>query len=156
MNQREYNKAVDLHSDDLYRFALRYTGDSSTAWDPVQDSFVTLWEHRQEVDADDAKRYLIKVLYRKLVDLHRNSSRTVSPTKEHTDESYQPQERFELSDTLQAALAQLPSIQRTLLLMKDLEGYSYKEMADMTQLSEQQVMVYLYRARVKMRKLITR
>ena len=42
-----------------------------------------------------------------------------------------------------------------LLLLRDLEGYSYKEMAEMTGLSEQQVMTYLYRARVKARKYLT-
>ena len=52
-------------------------------------------------------------------------------------------------------LATLTEQQRMLLLLRDLEGYSYKEMAVMTGLNEQQVMTYLYRARVKARKYLT-
>ena len=54
MDIKEYNLIVDKYSDDLFRFALRYTGDEDESNDAVQDSFVTLWEHRWEVGADGA------------------------------------------------------------------------------------------------------
>ena len=55
---------------------------------------------------------------------------------------------------MQKALNQLPEVQRQLILMKDLEGYEYKEMSDITGLTEQQVGVYLFRARKTMKKLL--
>ena len=66
-----------------------------------------------------------------------------------------PHNDYELHDSIEKMLTTLPDTQRMLLLMHDLEGYSYKEMAEITGLSEQQVATYLYRARVKARKYLT-
>jgi RNA polymerase sigma-70 factor (ECF subfamily) len=53
-----------------------------------------------------------------------------------------------LSEILSEAVKLLPEIQRTVILLRDYEGYSYKEIGDITELSEAQVKVYIYRARV--------
>lgn len=153
MTRKEYNRSVDQLSDGLYRFALRYTGDSESSRDAVQDSFVALWEHRGEIEAGNAKAYLSRVLYRKLVDVHRREN--------HYNRSAKPErtvsghDSFELNDALQQALDTLPEVQRSLVLLRDLEGYTYKEMASMLEISEQQVMVYLYRARTAMKKILS-
>ena len=155
MTHKEYNEMVDKCADDLYRFAIRYTADRQQAEDAVQDGFVVLWEHRKEVNVDKAKGYLLRVMYRKLVDQHRKQQmQMVNNERLRSDESYAPQLSFDLHDALQQALNQLPEQQRGLVLLRDLEGYSYKEIAEMMQLSDQQVMVYLYRARVTMKKLL--
>ncbi|MBR1835634.1 MAG: RNA polymerase sigma factor [Bacteroidales bacterium] len=154
MNAKEYNKIVEQHSDSLFRFALRYTADEEDSNDAVQESFVALWEHRDEVSPAGAKGWLMRVLYRLLVDRHRRVKR-LDGLEERVEEGYNPHHQYELHDQLQQMLKQLPDIQRTLLLLRDLEGYSYKEMAEMTGLSEQQVMTYLYRARVKARKYLS-
>ena len=60
-----------------------------------------------------------------------------------------------MNDSIEKMLATLPEVQRMLLLLRDMEGYSYKEMADITGLSDEQVMTYLYRARVRARKYLT-
>lgn len=154
MDIKEYNLIVDKYSDDLFRFALRYTGDEDESNDAVQDSFVTLWEHRWEVGADGAKGYLMRVLYRRLVDRYRQRKK-LTGEEMIPDESYSPHNDYELHDSIEKMLTTLPDTQRMLLLMHDLEGYSYKEMAEITGLSEQQVATYLYRARVKARKYLT-
>ena len=100
----------------------------------------------------------MRVLYRRLVDRYRQRKKL---TKEEMipGESYNPHNDYELHDSIEKMLTTLPDTQRMLLLMHDLEGYSYKEMAEMTGLSEQQVAqqvaTYLYRARVKARKYLT-
>lgn len=157
MNTKEYNHAVRQHADDLYRFALRYLGRGAD--DAVQDTFVALWERRAEVDARRAKGWLMRVLYRKLVDEHRRreaerraSEASARAATANGDRRHA--ETFELRDAFSAALPHLPEQQRMLLLLRDLEGYDYREMADMTGLSEEQVGVYLYRARRTMKKLM--
>ena len=152
MNLKEYNCAVDKYSDDLFRFALRYTGDTDESNDAVQDSYMALWEHRDEVKAEGAKGYLMRVLYRRLVDYHRYNVRLVVGMEQMPEQTYSPHQQMELHDQVERMLQTLPEIQRTLLLLRDMEGYSYQEMAEMTGLSQQQVMTYLYRARVKARK----
>ena len=156
MTTKDYNDCVKLYSDDLYRFALRYTGDGGDSEDAVQDTFVVLWERRNNVEKTDAKGFLIRTLYRKLVDRHRheNTERNAHERLKPSQEDYNQHYDFELRDTLQKALNQLPDIQRQLVLLKDLEGYSYEEMSEMTGLSEQQVGVYLFRARKTLKKLL--
>jgi RNA polymerase sigma-70 factor (ECF subfamily) len=154
MDIKEYNLIVDKYSDDLFRFALRYTGDEDESNDAVQDSFVTLWEHHWEVGTDGAKGYFMRVLYRRLVNRYRQRKK-LAREEMIPGESYNPHNDYELHDSIEKMLATLTGEQRMLLLLRDLEGYSYKEMAEMTGLSEQQVMTYLYRARVKARKYLT-
>jgi len=158
MTTAEYNHSVRQMSDDLYRFALRYCSISSDAEDAVQDVFVTLWERRDEVNVSGVKGYLIRLLYRRLVDMHRHDEvvRKAGVEVWRTDNGERRTETaFELHDALSQALGQLPEQQRALVLLRDLEGYEYGEMAAMTGLSEQQVGVYLYRARKTLKKLLS-
>ena len=151
MSPKEYNHCVRHLADDLYRFALRYANLSAAAEDAVQDVFADLWEHRSEVNADRVRGWLVRALYRRMVDLHRHDDvmrQAVLPV----DKEVRPHEQFEMKDALSHALAQLPERQRMLVLLRDLKGYNYAEMAAMTGLSEQQVGVYLFRARKQLKK----
>lgn len=156
MTTREYNDCVRRYGDDLYRFALRYAGETMAAEDAVQDTFVLLWEQHQEVNADKVKGWLIRILYRRLIDEHRHETVKMRNEKEEMrkEDSWRQHEGFELHDALQQALNQLPEQQRILLLMRDLEGYDYAEMASQTGISVDQVGVYLFRARKTMKKLM--
>ena len=151
MTTKEYNHCVRHLGDDLYRFALRYANLSAAAEDAVQDVFADLWERRSEVESEGARGWLIRALYRRLVDMHRHEEvvRNAQVTQEN---EFRQHEDFELKDALAHALATLPEQQRMLVLLRDLEGYEYAEMAQMTGLSEQQVGVYLFRARKQLKK----
>lgn len=154
MTVSEYNHSVRQCSDNLYRFALRYSNLSAAAEDAVQDAFLALWERRGEVEAAGARGYLLRVLYRRLVDQHRHDAVVRRATPAPADEAYAQHDRFELRDALSQALAQLPEQQRALVLLRDLEGYDYAALAATTGLSEQQVGVYLFRARKTLKKLL--
>ncbi len=154
MTVSEYNHSVRTYGDDLYRFALRYSNLSAAAEDAVQDTYLALWEHRTEVKAEGVKGYLLRLLYRRLVDLHRHDTVVLHATPVPDDEPLHPHDAFELRDALAHALAQLPEQQRALVLLRDLEGYDYATLAAATGLSEQQVGVYLFRARKTLKKLL--
>lgn len=156
MTRTEYNDSVTAYSDDLFRFALRYTGDTAESEDAVQDCYLLLWEERRQVETATVKGYLMRMLYRRLVDRHRHLAveRATHETLRPQEEGYNQHGRFELHDAMQQALAQLPEMQRKLVLLHDLEGYSYAEMAALSGLSEQQVGVYLFRARKTMKQLL--
>ncbi len=151
MTTKEYNHCVRHLGDDLYRFALRYANLSAAAEDAVQDVFADLWERRSVVEAEGVRGWLIRALYRRLVDMHRHDE-VVRNTQMAQENEYRQHENFELKDALAHALATLPEQQRMLVLLRDLEGYEYAEMAQMTGLSEQQVGVYLFRARKQLKK----
>lgn len=151
MTTKEYNHCVRHLGDDLYRFALRYANLSAAAEDAVQDVFADLWERRSEVESEGARGWLIRALYRRMVDMHRHDE-VVRNAQVAQENEYRQHEDFELKDALAHALATLPEQQRMLVLLRDLEGYEYTEMAQMTGLSEQQVGVYLFRARKQLKK----
>ena len=67
---------------------------------------------------------------------------------------FEQEDYSDLSEVLKEAVNRLPEIQRMVLLLRDYEGYSYQEIGEMTNLSESQVKVYIYRARIFLKKYI--
>lgn len=72
--------------------------------------------------------------------------------EENASCTIEPGTDFELRDALEKALQSLPPIQRECLQLRDIEGYTYKEISNILNLSEDQVSVYLFRAKVSLRK----
>jgi len=61
-----------------------------------------------------------------------------------------------VQQVLNEALEKLPAIQKTVLLLRDYEGYNYAEIAEITDLTESQVKVYIFRARKGLKEYIKR
>ncbi len=144
MEVNEYNACVRDWADALFRFACKCTGQQSDAHDIVQSSFEVLWMKRKDVEAGKAKAYLFQVAYRRSIDSYRKKVKVsfVAPPEESYSHS-----NPDLKKILDRALAQLYEQSRALVLLKDYEGYRYDEIAQITELSETQVKVYLHRAR---------
>lgn len=153
MTAAEYNICVDDWSDGLYRFAVKSIGEQEEAKDAVQQAFETLWIKREEVSPEKAKSFLFTVVHRRCMDVHRYRKRHVSE-EAIPRQSTQP-DQHQLKQYLQQALNKLDIQSRTLLLLKDYEGYNYEEISIMTKLSLTQVKVYLHRARKTMRSYLT-
>ena len=147
MTVEEYNKAVKQHADGIFRFVLKNIRDEEKARDIVQDSFEKLWIHRDNVAAEKLKAYLYSTAYHRLIDVIRKESR-VNLMEEIHPEGVYIEQYSDLHEVLNKAILLLPNDQRSVLLLRDYEGYSYKEIAEITTLNESQVKVYIYRARV--------
>lgn len=155
MTITDYNTCVDMHSDGVYRFALKHLRDTDTAKDVVQESFARLWQKVDEVDATKAKSYLFTTAHHIMVDTVRRGQRSTRMEEHHEDlrytsESGQP----DLKAIIDSALATLPEVQRSVILLRDLEGYSYEEIAEFTGLNLTQVKVYIYRGRTALKEFI--
>ncbi|MBC8005773.1 MAG: RNA polymerase sigma factor [Verrucomicrobia bacterium] len=148
MNLKEYNQSVDLYSDNVYRFILKNIRDEQRARDIVQDTYEKLWRNIQNVDSAKVKSYLFTTAYHTMIDILRKDKRQTFMEDTHVPEKTHDQQYSDLSEVLNQALNRLPEIQRTVILLRDYEGYSYKEIGEVTSLSEAQVKVYIYRARV--------
>lgn len=153
MTVDEYNEAVNQHADGIFRFVLKNIRDEEKARDIVQDSFEKLWVHRQDVSGEKVKAYLYSTAYHRLIDLVRKDSR-LSIVDDIRSEEASFEQYSDLQEVLNRAIQLLPNDQRSVLLLRDYEGYSYKEIAEITQLNESQVKVYIYRARVFMKNYI--
>lgn len=151
MTEKEYNECVNTYADNVYRFILKNLRHEEDARDVVQSSFEKMWRHRDEIDASKCKSYLFTVAYRQMIDHIRKVKRI--QLKEEFNEGTRVQNKpaNNLKKILDEALARLSETQRTLVLLKDYEGYSYEEIGQITNLSESQVKVYLHRARVQLK-----
>jgi RNA polymerase sigma-70 factor (ECF subfamily) len=154
MTTKEYNQCVDEHADGLYRFILKNMKDEEEARDVVQDAFEKMWRNVENVDGKKAKSYLFTTAYHTMIDRIRRKKH-VSDYKEVNEESLFHSEQYsDLKSILNNALNLLPEIQKAVITLRDLEGYSYDEIGKITSLSESQVKVYIYRARLFLKQYI--
>jgi RNA polymerase sigma-70 factor (ECF subfamily) len=155
MTAQEYNQSVDQHSNALYRFALHQLKDQDEAQEIVQVSFEKLWIKHRDVQFEKAKSYLFTTAHRAMIDFWRRKQRTTQITEAMENRPAPATPVYKgLKEVLEKALAALPEIQRTVVLLRDYEGYSYEEIGEITQLNESQVKVYIFRARQKMKEMI--
>ncbi len=153
MTINEYNRCVDDFSDAVYRFLLKNSRNVEVARDLVQDSFLKLWEKRKNVEFAKSKSYLFTTAYHTLIDHVRKFEQR--QTEHLFDSSITTEHGYsDLKEILDFAIDKLPAIQRSVVLLRDYEGYSYKEIGEITDLTEAQVKVYIYRARLFLKKFI--
>ncbi len=148
MTIAEYNQAVELYADGLYRFVLRSLSDKEGSRDIVQESFEKLWVRRKEVDGAKCKSYLFTTAHHTLIDRLRKGKRETITERGRLPEPTIEQGYSDLKEILNEAVEKLPEIQRSVVLLRDYEGYSYQEIGEITGLTESQVKVYIYRARL--------
>lgn len=151
MTEREYNDCVNTYADNVYRFILKNLRHEEDARDVVQTAFEKMWRNRDDVDATKSKSYLFTVAYHQMIDHIRKVKRM--QLKDEFDENARIANRQDnnLKKVLEEALARLNETQRSLVLLKDYEGYSYEEIGQITGLNESQVKVYLHRARLQLK-----
>ncbi len=148
MTDKAYNDCVDNFADGVYRFIVKNIRHTEDAQDIVQSAFEKLWLNREQVLPEKAKSYLFTVAYHQMIDHIRKSNKM--PLSEDANFPHQQitQQHTELKQVLMHAVNELNPIQKSLVLLKDYEGYSYKEIGEIMNLSESQVKVYLHRARL--------
>lgn len=143
----QYNKSVDTYSDCLYRFILKNIHDEDKAKDIIQDSFEKLWVKLETVSYEKVKSYLFSTAYHTMIDLLRRDKRMTNLEENQKINMVDYQQYPDLKQVLNNAVNQLPEIQRSVLLLRDYEGYSYEEIGEITNLNESQIKVYIFRAR---------
>ena len=148
MTDNEYNQCVKEHADGVYRFILKNLRHKEDARDVVQSAFEKLWINRSTIDGARCKSYLFTVAYHQMID-HIRKGRVIMVKEEMMEEGvvYNRQSQH-TRKVLETALARLNETQRSLVLLKDYEGYAYEEIGEITNLNPSQVKVYLHRARM--------
>ncbi len=147
MNREEYNKAVANFSDSVYRFLLKNTKDVDTAKDLMQTTYEKLWINKKNVKNEKVKSYIFTTAYHCFIDFVRKNKRLTSFEDDLTNKYSHNEQYSDLHEILNFAIDKLPKVQKSVILLRDYEGYSYFEIAGITGLSESQVKVYIYRGR---------
>jgi RNA polymerase sigma factor (sigma-70 family) len=152
LTRKEYNNAVKEYSGRLNRYVVKCLKNEQDAQDVVQESFARLWQNRKKVENEKVKSWLFTTAHNTLINLAKKNSRTQSidgaDVKEPSTEAVN---RFELREVIDKVLNQLPPLQKSIILLRDLEGYDYKEIGRILDLTESQVKVYLFRGRQKIK-----
>lgn len=151
MTAEEFNRCVEDYADGLYRFILKNIKDMEKAEDVVQDSFEKLWKRVKEIQFSKSKSYLFTTAYHTMIDLIRKEKRMDDMSAAIEDQWSHDIQYSDLQEILHVALDRLPEIQRTVILLRDYEGYSYSEIGEITGLNESQVKVYIYRGRISLK-----
>jgi len=154
MNIIEYNKCVEAYSDGVYRFVLKNIGDEEKAKDIVQDSFEKMWVKHKEVLFEKSKSYLYTTAYHTMIDYIRKDSKSSMMDDSYINRITCNNNYNDLKEVIDDALKTLPEIQRSLILLRDYEGYPYDEIGKITGLNESQVKVYIFRARTTLKNYI--
>lgn len=158
MQTLDFRRDILPLKDKLFRLALRITFDRAEAEDIVQETMIRVWSKREEWSTlSSVEAYCLTVARNLAIDRsERMDARTVELTTEaeQTPDISGPHEQLvnkERMQMLHRLIAGLPEKQRTVLQLRDVEGKSYKEIAGIMGITEEQVKVNLFRARQKVK-----
>jgi len=146
MTKDDFIICAKQFTPNLLRFSKRVASSAIESEDIVQECFEVLWKNRDKVEIKSAKSYLFSVAHKKIIDTFRTNVKMQDFESVFT-ELIGKQDETDDQQLVQLAINQIPALYKELLTLRDLESYSYKEIEEITHLTESQVKVYLFRAR---------
>ncbi|MDB4648988.1 RNA polymerase sigma factor [Crocinitomicaceae bacterium] len=153
MKKHEYNFVIDELSAQLYRYAFHFLRNQEDAKDIIQDVFEKMWLNRKTIDLETVKPWLYRCTHNAMVNFIAKKSRTSYMSNQELPKTTSPfDSSFESMQVVDRMVSILPPTQKSIILLRDIEGYTYKEIGLILDLSASQVKVYLFRARMKIKK----
>lgn len=163
-----FNQIVDWYQSLVYRVSLRILGDSGRAEDATQDTFIKAYAAIDQYQGGSFKSWLMRIATNRCYDMIRAERRrpaasldaqpveseptwSVEPVAENPDSFAS---RSQLSDYLERALQELTVDQRTAVVLFDIHGYSYEEIAGITGATLGTVKSRISRGRIRLRELL--
>lgn len=158
-----FEAVVERHQRKVYTFARYYLGQTQEAEDITQEVFLKLWRNRRQVDAEGTRAWLLKVTRNACFDrLRRRQSAArvfASDSSEPAVENVQvadpdPEARAAAADFrrhLGGALEQLIDPMKSIVILREIQGLKYDEIADVLGVPLNTVRVYLHRGRARLR-----
>jgi len=138
-DEEAFRVLFETHKDRVYSIALRYAGDSATAMDIAQDTFLKLLSNIQQFRGESSfESWLYRMVVNSCLDYHRKRRRFLPLLDEALDVFRSPREstlhdllREEQEERVQQIVAQLPEEQRIVVVLRYTDGLSYEEIADL-------------------------
>lgn len=165
---REFRRLAQEHGGRIYTFALHSLRSREDAEDVTQEVLIRLWRHRENIDPERVRAWVMRVARNIVIDVSRRGRIRASLFADGTDATAAEAtvaavsfpadhaERGELRRTLETAVAGLQEPQRSIVIMREIQGLSYREIADALEMPLGTVKVYLHRARRNLREQVTR
>ena len=159
-----FGELVRLHQHEVYTLAVRLVGDRTLAADVTQEALVRAWRAISRFRGDSSfSTWLYRVTANVAWTLKGRAARQATYDLDqmirqpHADSSGDPEiagERAELRANLKGALSRLPDHQRAIVVLKDVYGWSHREIADSMSISVTASKVRLHRAHLRLRDLL--
>lgn len=156
-------KTLNSFKEKLYRYAFKIVGNRFDAEDVMQELLIKVWKKREDFAKIDNKEAWSMTVIRNLsIDKIRKRKYNTQDISEHhsiSDKGLTPDRITEVKEDLSIVmnlLNELPERQREIIHLRDIEGYTYKEISAIVDLSEDQVKVNLFRARQKFKEKLKR
>lgn len=166
-----FNRLVLAYQGLAYNVAYRIMGDADAAADVCQEAFLSAFKHIRALRSKSFRSWLLRIVTNICYDhLRYQRRRPASSLEELTtsDEAGENPEHFswmtsggagpeeqivshELADVIQSGIASLPADQRAIIVLSDVQGFSYQEIAEITGIPLGTVKSRLSRARAKLR-----
>ena len=165
-NLDAFNRLVELYQDMLYGICVRVVGDRDTAGDAVQEAFFSAYRNLAHFRGDSFRSWLTRIATNAATDILRSRKRKpADPFPEWEDDSWQPPtdesespERISIqrqrSRVIAQAMTEITDDQRAAIVLFDVEGYDYQEIAEMTGVSLGTVKSRIHRGRLALRDLL--
>ncbi|RYF97676.1 MAG: RNA polymerase sigma factor [Chitinophagaceae bacterium] len=154
MSLDDFNRKILTVKDKLYRFALKFIKDKQDAEDIVQDVLIKIWKQQNLVqDLLNFDAWCMKLVRNQSLDRlksshYKSSHLKIDPETESMGHSpYQHTESNNRMSIIRQLIQSLPDKQQEVLHLRDVEGFSYQEIADITEMEMNMIKVYLFRAR---------
>ncbi len=150
-----FSTIFETHSDILYRYGNAITSDKEVVKDSIQDIFIELWHSRSRLkDTDSIRFYLFKVLRRKIyknldirVDLKEDFNGIVFENETSIEaKMIENENRTQRLQTLAEAIKDLSPRQREVIELRFYQGFSYEQIAEITDINLQSVHNNMHRA----------
>jgi len=158
MSRDEFQRTVLPLRDKLFRFSFRFLMNREDAYDVVQDVMLKFWEQGTRMaEIQNVEAWCMTMIRNRSLDqLKRKGRQNSSIEEEFQHPSYQhhPAQQLEQKEALEKVKVQidlLPMNQRTVLELRELQGKSYQEIAEVLDMDISLVKVSLHRARKKLR-----
>lgn len=148
MTPSQYNDCVKQYADGVYRFIMKSIKNKDEAQNITQNTFEKLWIKRDTVDFEKAKSYIFTVAYRNMIDVIRASKRLTDIDESNLQNiKYNNTEYTGIKTIVDRIVNKMPEVYKSVILLRDYEGYDYKTIGEITGLSESQVKINIFRAR---------
>ena len=158
MSIEAFESRVLPAKDKMYRFAQRLLKDEEEAKDIVQEAMIRVWNKRDEMhtylNMEAWCMRLVRNLSLDRIKSKQYNSDRLDTTYNLSAPGVNPEQKTEIDNTMENIhnfIASLPDKQRQIMQLRDIEGFSYKEIGDILNLDTNNVKVNLFRARKSVR-----
>lgn len=153
MNSKQFQKQVISLSERLFPMAVRLLGNQADAQDAIQEVMIKLWDKRKQIGKHPnipgfvfltTRNYCLDLLRKKTPHFDDSGEEMNLPSPSLEMETL---EQKELDNIIRSIIQQLPEQQQKVIIMHDLDGLEYVEIAEITKLKKDHIRVLLFRAR---------